>query len=173
MMKMTNGGETAGRAMARRLVRAAVRLSALGALTGGLSGCFLIGGWEFPRISPAQTAPAASPAGMASSGQSVAALDTTTAAERRAAAEAGGGAKVGSTVASLGDPTVEGFWARTPLVSAPVKGRLADPRTGASVAVDLQPLAGPKGAGSQVSLAAMRALGVSLTDLPHLDVYRN
>lgn len=173
MTTMTKDSAGAGGKTGRKLMRGAARLSALAALTGGLSGCFLIGGWEFPRTAPAATTTVTSPAGLSSSGQSAAALDTTTVAERRAAAAAGGGTKVGSTVASLGDPTVEGFWARTPLVSAPAKGRLADPRTGASVAVDLKPLDGPKGAGSQVSLAAMRALGVSLTDLPHLDVYRN
>lgn len=161
---------------AYRVMRTGCAGALLIGMTTGLSGCFLIGGWVFKKPQPvtaSQSATQASAPGLSGSGQTVAALDKTTAAEKRAAASAGGGTKIGSTVASLGDPTVEGFWVRTPLVSAPAKGRLANPKTGASVGVDLEPLAGEKGAGSQVSLAAMRALGVNLTDLPHLDVYRN
>lgn len=103
--------------------------------------------------------------------QTAEALDTTSKAERAAAAAPqAGGAKLGTTIASLGDPTEAGFWLRTPLVTAPAKGRL-ETRGGASVAVDLLPLDGSPGAGSQISLAAMRMLGLSLTDLPELSVY--
>lgn len=103
--------------------------------------------------------------------QTAEALDTTSKAERAAAAAPqAGGAKLGTTIASLGDPTEAGFWLRTPLVKAPAKGRL-ETRGGASVAVDLIPLEGSPGAGSQISLSAMRMLGLSLTDLPELSVY--
>lgn len=104
--------------------------------------------------------------------QTAEALDTTTKSERAAAAAPqAGGERLGSTIASLGDPTEAGFWLRTPLVKAPAKGRI-ETRGGASVAVDLLPLEGSPGAGSQISLAAMRMLGLSLTDLPELSVFR-
>lgn len=106
-------------------------------------------------------------------GQTVAALDTTTPAEKAAAAApATGGGKLGSTVASLGDATEGGFWIKTPLAKAAAKGRVVNPANGKSANVDLQPLAGG-GAGSQLSLAAMQALGVSLTDLPEIEVWQN
>ena len=106
-------------------------------------------------------------------GQTVAALDTTTAAEKAAAAKpVAGGGKLGSTVASLGDATEGGFWIKTPLAKAPAKGRVVNPANGKSANVDLQPLSGG-GAGSQLSLAAMQALGLSLTDLPEVDVWQN
>jgi len=81
--------------------------------------------------------------------------------------------RLGTTVASLGDPTATGFWIRTPLVVAPAKGRLEDPKTGASVQVDLLPLVGDRNAGSQVSLAAMRLLGFAPSDLAQIIVWRS
>ena len=106
-------------------------------------------------------------------GQTVAALDTTTPAEKAAAAKpVAGGGKLGSTVASLGDATEGGFWIKTPLAKAPAKGRVVNPANGKSANVDLQPLSGG-GAGSQLSLAAMQALGLSLTDLPEVEVWQN
>ncbi len=61
---------------------------------------------------------------------------------------------------------------KTPLADSPGKGRVDDPASGGSVAVDLIPLDAPRGAGSQLSLAAMRLLGVGLTELPEVEVYR-
>lgn len=105
--------------------------------------------------------------------QSVAQLDTTTAEEKAAAAQPDtGGGRLGTTVASLGDATEGGFWLKTPLVTAAGKGRVVNPADGKSANVDLQPLAGG-GAGSQISLAAMQTLGISLTDLPELEVWQN
>ncbi|MDD8023354.1 MAG: D-galactarate dehydratase [Paracoccaceae bacterium] len=100
-------------------------------------------------------------------------FDTTTPAQRAAAAAAPLAAetRLGTTIASLGDPTDPGFWLKTPLVSAPAKGRVAV-AGGASAQVDLLPLAGAPGAGSQISLPALRLLGMALTDLPELTVYR-
>ncbi|MEZ5912888.1 MAG: D-galactarate dehydratase [Paracoccaceae bacterium] len=101
------------------------------------------------------------------------ALDTTTEAERAAALDAGptsGERELGTTVASLGSPTEPGFWMKTPLVSAPARGRVVTV-TGESVAVDLIPSGGPAGGGSQLSLAAFRALGLSLTGLPQVTVF--
>lgn len=102
-------------------------------------------------------------------------FDTTSAEEREAAvvqASAGGGALLGSTIAALGDPTDPGLWARTPLVEDVTQGRLEYPALGTSVAVELRPLSGDPGAGTQVSLAAFRLLQAPLADLVELQVYR-
>ncbi|MFT3689166.1 hypothetical protein [Paenirhodobacter sp.] len=82
-----------------------------------------------------------------------------------------GESRLGETVATLGDPTQPGFWLRTPLVSKETKGRVVNDKTGASVQVDLLPTGGEQGVGSMLSLASMRLLGGSLTDLPELTVF--
>ena len=101
-------------------------------------------------------------------------LNTTTPAQRTAAAAAPATQqqKLGNTVASLGDPTQPGFWVKTPLVSAEADGRIVNPANGKSAKVRLIPLAGPASGGSQVSLPALQLIGVSLTDLPTIEVYR-
>ena len=101
-------------------------------------------------------------------------FDTTTAQERAAAAapaEPAGETLLGSTVASLGDPSTPGFWLETPLVSAPAKGRVRYPGSGQSAQVDLIPIEGPATAGSRISLPAMRLIEAPLTDLPQVEVY--
>lgn len=105
---------------------------------------------------------------------SVQQLDTTTPAERAQAAAppSGGERRLGSTVASLGDPSQPGFWIKTPLVKSEAAGRIMNPATGKSAKVRLIPLGGGAGGGSQVSLAALQTLGVSLTDLPLLEVFQ-
>ncbi|WP_339856784.1 hypothetical protein [Roseovarius nubinhibens] len=101
-----------------------------------------------------------------------AALDTTTAAEKAEAAKPdAGGAKLGTTIASLGDVAESGFWLKTPLAKTAGKGRVEYPATGKSAQVDLIPIPGEAGAGSRISLSAMRLLGADLTDLPELVVY--
>mgnify|MGYP006894101905 FL=1 len=116
-------------------------------------------------------APAPRPAARASAAQ----LDTTTPEQRAAAAKPAEAAetRLGTTVASLGNPSEGGFWIKTPLVSERGIGRIVDPATGKSAKVDLIPLDGPASGGSQVSLPALQLLGVSLTDLPTLEVYRS
>jgi hypothetical protein len=102
-------------------------------------------------------------------------LDTTT-AKQRAEARAGASdseTRLGTTVASLGNPTEPGFWIRTPLARTEGPGRIEDPSTGKSVQLRLIPRDGPEGGGSQVSLPALRLLGVSLTALPEVVVYAN
>ena len=100
-------------------------------------------------------------------------FDTTTKAERvAAAASTTGGARLGTTLASLGDPTDPGFWLKTPLVSVEAQGHV-ETLSGKSVQLTLLPLAGEAGAGSQLSLPAMRVLELSLTDLPELIVYQD
>ncbi|MFZ5961322.1 hypothetical protein ACOXXX_00080 [Thalassococcus sp. BH17M4-6] len=98
-------------------------------------------------------------------------FDTTTAEERAAAAapaEPAGERSLGTTVASLGDPARPGFWLETTLVDAPTSGRVLLPGTGKSAQVDLIPIAD---GGSRISLAAMRLIGASLTDLPTIEVF--
>ncbi|WP_312529996.1 hypothetical protein [Paracoccus sp. (in: a-proteobacteria)] len=102
-------------------------------------------------------------------------FNTTTTAQKAEAAKAPSTAeaKLGSTVASLGDPTLPGFWIKTPLVKTAAEGRIVNPANGKSAKVQLQPLAGPASGGSQVSLPALQLIGVSLTDLPTIEVYKN
>jgi hypothetical protein len=109
---------------------------------------------QAPAVAPQRAAPAA-------------VLDTTTPSEKAAALAASAtGAELGRVVVSLGNPAEPGFWLRSALVTAPQPGtvRLA---SGATAQVDLLPLAG---GGPQLSLAAYRALGLGLTDLPQVTV---
>ncbi|SNR52397.1 hypothetical protein EYF88_12270 [Paracoccus sediminis] len=116
-------------------------------------------------------APAPRPAARATAAQ----LDTTTPEQRAAAAQPAPAAetRLGTTIASLGNPSEGGFWIKTPLVSERGIGRIVNPATGKSAKVDLIPLDGPASGGSQVSLSALQLLGVSLTDLPTIEVYRS
>lgn len=102
-------------------------------------------------------------------------FNTTTAEQRAAAAAAPVAAeqRLGTTIASLGDPSQPGFWIKTPLVSAAGQGRVVNPANGKSSKVDLIPLDGPASGGSQLSLPVIQLLGVSLTDLPEIEVFRN
>ncbi|AKO97549.1 hypothetical protein MALG_02385 [Marinovum algicola DG 898] len=107
---------------------------------------------------------------------SEAAFDTTSAEERARAAAApseAGAQSLGTTVASLGDPTRSGFWLETPLVDAPAQGRVEYSETGKSAQVELIPIDGAATAGSRISLPAMRLLGAPLTGLVTLRVFRN
>ena len=99
------------------------------------------------------------------------ALDRTTDAERTAAlaAPASGVSALGETLAALGSPTEQGFWLRTGLVTNVRSGRVSV-AGGGSVAVELRPSGQPPGAGSQLSLAAFRALDLPLTQLVTLQV---
>ncbi|WP_127561698.1 D-galactarate dehydratase [Nioella ostreopsis] len=76
---------------------------------------------------------------------------------------------LGTTVASLGDPTAPGLWLETPLVTTETAGRL-EAENGNSVEVTLRPSGGEAGSGSRISLMALQALGLGLTDLPTLTV---
>lgn len=73
------------------------------------------------------------------------------------------------TVAGLGDPGRGGLWMETPLVKSPRAARLSAPN-GKSVVVTLEPIAGDTGSGSRLSIGAMRALGLPLTELVELQV---
>lgn len=105
-------------------------------------------------------------------GQSADALDQTSDGEKQAALQTTqGGAFLGQTVASLGDPGEPGFWLKTPLVDAETDGRI-EAEDGTSLALTLIPISAEAGSGSEISLAAMRALGLSLTDLPNIRVFQ-
>lgn len=102
-------------------------------------------------------------------GKSAAALDKSTAEEKAAAVApvAAGAQALGKVVVALGSPAEQGFWLKSALVSAPAKGRV-ETAAGATVNVDLMP---GKGA-ALLSLAAFRALGLGLTDLPEVTIYQ-
>lgn len=85
------------------------------------------------------------------------------------AAPASADGRLGTTVASLGSPTETGLWLKTGLVTTAQTGRIS--YNGKTVTVQLIPSGGEPGAGSQISIEAMRALGAPLTGLPSLVVY--
>ncbi|WP_128254262.1 hypothetical protein [Falsirhodobacter deserti] len=121
------------------------------------------------RPAPATTTSTASAVVGQSAARSVESYDLTSEAERQRAlstpADAGAD-QLGQVVVALGNAAEPGFWLRSSLVKQPQKGRV-ETAGGQSVAVDLLP-----GAGSaQLSLAAYRALGLGLTDLPQITVY--
>lgn len=75
---------------------------------------------------------------------------------------------LGTTIASLGDPARPGLWIETPLARAKQPGQVRF--KGRVTPVTLIPVDGPETGGSRLSLAAMRALGVALTDLVEVQV---
>lgn len=137
-----------------------------------LSGCGMLDRLKpVPKAPPVQiVAPVEEPVTLPilGQGQTAAALDETTAAEKAAAVAApvAGARALGKTTVALGSPAEQGFWLKSPLVAGAGKGKVVT-AGGASVAVDLQPGTG----GSLLSLAAFRALGLALTDLPEVTVF--
>ena len=79
---------------------------------------------------------------------------------------------VGETVAALGLLDRSGFWLQTPLVNTEGTGVIQVKSSGKRLSVTLIPKAGPRGGGSQISLAAMSELGLEITDLVTLVVYQ-
>lgn len=132
----------------------------------GLSGCAMMKK-PVAAVPEAAVAPMVRP--VIGAGASAAALDQTTEAERAAAVAAqpaGGERALGAAVVALGSPAEQGLWVKSPLVVAKGKGRVVT-EGGASVAVDLLPGSGA----ASLSLAAFRALGLELTDLPEVTIY--
>lgn len=123
------------------------------------------------EVAPAPAvAPVASPLGQAGAA-TAAALDQTTAEQKKealAVAPVSGEKALGKVAVGLGNPAEQGFWLRTTLVTSAGKGRV-ETAGGQSVAVDLL----PGESGAQLSLAAFRALGLNLTDLPEVTVFAN
>ncbi len=156
-------------------------------LGSALSACAQVEGLFDPRTpappvqAPAegQTRPVERPAAglpRPTAARTADALDATSDSERAAAVDkarqTGGAVDLGTTIASLGAVTEPGIWLKTPLVDAPAPGRVDYAAQGTSVAVELRPLDTQPGAGSRISLAAMRLIGADLTDLPELRVFR-
>jgi len=77
--------------------------------------------------------------------------------------------ELGTTIATLGDPSRPGLWLETPLVTTETTGRI-ETEAGESLDVTLIPSGGLPGSGSRISLAAMQALGLGLTELVTLAV---
>ena len=78
---------------------------------------------------------------------------------------------LGQTIASLGSPSEQGLWLKTPLVSAERPGRIVYATTGQSANVTLQPIEGAESSGSRISLSAIQAIGASPTDLLEIEVF--
>jgi hypothetical protein len=78
---------------------------------------------------------------------------------------------LGKTVASLGLLDDAGFWMQTPLVQEETEGRVVYLKTDASINLRLIPNGATPGSGSQISIAAMNVLGISIVDLAELQVY--
>ena len=74
-----------------------------------------------------------------------------------------------TTVASLGDPSVPGMWMETPLVAAEQQALIRTSRNTQAV-VTLKPIPGAESGGSRLSISAMRALGLPLTELAEVQV---
>ncbi len=145
-----------------------------------LAGCASWPEWMRPGPARPDAAPAASEAAAPlteatkppATARTAEQFDTTSAADKMAAAApAPGGRDLGMTIASLGAPGEPGFWMKTPLVTAPGPGRVVYPANGKSVKVDLIPLDAAPGAGSRMSLAALRVIEAPLTGLPQVQVF--
>ena len=135
----------------------------------GLSACAPMAQIE-PRPGQAEADDTASAPPPPRDARTVEQFDTTSAAERVAAASpSSGGARLGETVASLGDAATPGFWMETPLVDEVAPGRVVNPANGKSVEVELRPV---DSGSSRVSLAALRLLEAPLTELVTLEVFR-
>ena len=137
----------------------------------GLVGCAELGLAVKPKpVEAAAESTGTAPAPPAAA-RTVEQFDTTTQAQRVAASQGtSGGKALGTTVASLGDPSQPGFWIETSLVTAPGSGRIKSVGTGESADVDLVPLS--EGS-ARVSLAAWRLLDLPLTELATLEVFEN
>lgn len=120
---------------------------------------------------PALEGPAAgAPLGLGATASSAAELDTTTTEEKAAALAAPaaeGEAELGKVVVALGPPAEQGLWLSTALVTEAGQGRVVTAE-GKSLALELRPGSG----GALLSLAAYQALGLPLTGLPELTVFR-
>ncbi|SFC08199.1 D-galactarate dehydratase [Tropicimonas isoalkanivorans] len=157
--------------MATRVLMAAMVL--------GVAGCAQIGApfrADAPKAvqeAPEGPAPGTEQAPPPKSAVTVEQFDTTTAEERAAAAAPveDGEKRLGTTIASLGDPADPGFWAETGMVDSVIQGRLENPANGKSVKVELRPSGGAAGSGTRVSLPALRVLEAPLTSLPELVVF--
>ena len=77
----------------------------------------------------------------------------------------------GVTIASLGFLKQDGLWLSTPMVKSETQGRVVVEKIGKTINLTPLPNGAASGSGSQISIAAMQALGVSITDLVELRVF--
>ena len=146
-----------------------------------LAGCAQMSSWMAPRETAAPDAEtsvqAQAPSTLAATppprtARTVDEFDTTSAADKAAAVQpVSGGRDLGVTIASLGAAGEPGFWLKTPLATEAGPGRVVYLANGKSLKVDLVPLPGEAGAGSRISLGALRVLEAPLTGLPELRVF--
>ncbi|MAQ35996.1 MULTISPECIES: D-galactarate dehydratase [Thioclava] len=157
--------------LSRPILALTLMMPMAGCATLGLNGPNASG--PATTAAPDAAAPVATPVPKPSA-KTADSFDTTTAEQRAEAAKkpVGGETKLGTTIASLGDPADPGFWVKTGLVKSETPGRIEDPKTGKSAKVTLIPSGKAAGSGSEVSLPALRLLEVPLTDLPELTVYK-
>jgi|GEM_PF-336970 len=169
MFVVTGCGMTADRGTGTgALPTAASSASAIGSANGLSSG----GSGDGSLADPSALASVTEAAAPSPTAKTAEALDTTTPKQRAAASRPAktGATQLGSTVASLGNATEPGLWLKTPLVKTEMQGRVTNPATGKSSTVTLLPIAGSASAGSRMSLAALRLIGASLTDLTTVNV---
>ena len=76
--------------------------------------------------------------------------------------------ELGTTLATLGDPSDPGLWMKTPLVVEVMQGRVA--YQDIEITLELRPSGGDAGSGSQLSLSAMRLLDIPLTSVAEVVV---
>lgn len=141
-------------------------------LSGAIAGCAQVKTAVAPVPSGATVQTTAQPSGrgpVLGKGTTAAAYDRTSQAEKQAALAVKSSASersLGKVAVSLGSPTEQGIWLKSPLVKTASKGRVVT-AAGKSAAVDLIPGSGA----TQLSLAAFLALGLDLTSLPNVEVY--
>ncbi len=80
--------------------------------------------------------------------------------------------RLGKTIVSLGLLDEAGFWLQTPLVASETEGRVVNAVSGKSANIRLIPNGAPSGSGSQMSIAAMQLLGIAITDLAEVEVFK-
>lgn len=134
-----------------------------------LTGCGLIKA-RVPDSGPkfVMTAPQAQQA-FGQQAISVTVLDQATVDQKVAAAlPSTGGTLLGKVTVGLGSPTDPGFWLSSNLVTLPATGRVVT-AAGQSANVELRPSTG----GALLSFSTYRVLGLTLTDLPELEVYQD
>jgi hypothetical protein len=155
----------------KHLVLAAVLATGLGGCAALQTGGPDAGAITDPAAAQPATdfAPAAAGVALGAGSASASALDTTTSAEKAAALAApapAGERLLGTAVVALGPPAETGLWLSSALVTQVAQGRVVT-ASGQSLALELRPGTGA----ALLSLAAFRALQLSLTELPEVTVY--
>ncbi len=133
------------------------------ALCAGLTGCGAVD-LKMPRWGKADAGAARVPDGELRPVPRPDSMEDGTSGDR-SGAPAGA---LGMTVVSLGSASEPGMWLKTPLVVGPRQGDVI--WQGRRAEVTLIPIDGENSAGSRLSLQAMQALGLPLTELAEVQV---